>query len=104
VAVYFSIVRLASCDATGCLYYNSHSVVYDIDDGCCRYGIECLFRFYSYGLERRFRAELYSDFQTETIRDYENGLFHTCWSLLIYFQHHTFMGFKNSGRQTESLL
>lgn len=44
---------------------------------CCRYGIECLFRFYSYGLERRFRAELYSDFQLETIRDYENGLLHT---------------------------
>jgi len=41
---------------------------------CCRYGIECLFRFYSYGLERRFRAELYSDFQLETLHDYENGL------------------------------
>jgi len=39
----------------------------------CRYGLECLFRFYSYGLERRFRPELYSDFETETIRDYENG-------------------------------
>jgi len=28
-------------------------------------------------LERRFRAELYSDFESETIRDYENGPFRT---------------------------
>ena len=28
-----------------------------------RYGLECLFRFYSYGLERKFRPELYKDFQ-----------------------------------------
>lgn len=39
----------------------------------CRYGLECLFRFYSYGLEKRFRPDLYKDFQEETIRDYENG-------------------------------
>lgn len=38
-----------------------------------RYGLECLFRFYSYGLERKFRPQLYKDFQTETIRDYEIG-------------------------------
>ena len=50
---------------------------------CCRYGIECLFRFYSYGLERRFRAELYDDFESETIRDYENGLYRAvCYSNL----------------------
>ena len=33
-----------------------------------RYGIECLFRYYSYGLERKFRPELYKDFMTETIK------------------------------------
>lgn len=38
-----------------------------------RYGLECLFRYFSYGLERKFRPELYKDFQAETIRDYENG-------------------------------
>jgi len=38
-----------------------------------RYGLECLFRYYSYGLERKFRPELYKDFQAETIRDHENG-------------------------------
>ena len=34
----------------------------------CRYGLECLFRFYSYGLERKFRPELYKDFMIETIK------------------------------------
>lgn len=38
-----------------------------------RYGLECLFRFYSYGLEKKFRAQVYEDFQTETMRDYESG-------------------------------
>ena len=33
-----------------------------------RYGIECLFRYYSYGLERKFRPELYKDFMIETIK------------------------------------
>jgi len=52
-----------------------------------RYGLECLFRYFSYGLERRFRAELYADFQTETIRDYENGQLYGLekfWAFLKY--------------------
>ena len=40
---------------------------------CFRYGLECLFRFYSYGLEKKFRPEVYQDFQAETIADFENG-------------------------------
>jgi la-related protein 1 len=36
----------------------------------CRYGLECLFRFYSYGLEVKFRKEVYNDFQEETLRDF----------------------------------
>ena len=39
----------------------------------CRYGVECLFRYYSYGLEKRFRGDLFRDFQEDVIRDYENG-------------------------------
>ncbi|KAJ3117484.1 La ribonucleoprotein domain member 1B [Phlyctochytrium bullatum] len=35
-----------------------------------RYGIECLFRFYSYGLERRFRQDLFDDFMQLTREDY----------------------------------
>lgn len=38
-----------------------------------RYGLECLFRFYSYGLEKRFRLDLFKDFQEETLRDFEKG-------------------------------
>ena len=40
-----------------------------------RYGLECLFRFYSYGLERKFKTELFKDFQAETIRDHDLGTF-----------------------------
>lgn len=32
-----------------------------------RYGLECLFRFYSYGLERRYNRTLYKDFQVSVI-------------------------------------
>lgn len=39
-----------------------------------RYGLECLFRFYSYGLERKFRPDIFKDFQEETTKDYEAGL------------------------------
>lgn len=40
-----------------------------------RYGLECLFRFYSYGLEKHFRLNLFKDFQEEVIRDTDNGKF-----------------------------
>lgn len=32
------------------------------------YGLECLFRFYSYGLEKRWNAELYRDFEELTLK------------------------------------
>lgn len=38
-----------------------------------RYGLECLFRFYSYGLEKRFRKIIFDDFQELTLADYERG-------------------------------
>ncbi|CAF4582307.1 unnamed protein product, partial [Rotaria magnacalcarata] len=37
------------------------------------YGVECLFRFYTYGLENNFRQHVFEDFQQETLRDYEAG-------------------------------
>lgn len=43
-----------------------------------RYGIECLFRYYSYGLERKFKKDLYRDFEEEVLRDYRNGEFVSC--------------------------
>lgn len=38
-----------------------------------RYGLECLFRFYSYGLEKLFRPHLFEDFQDLTLSDYKKG-------------------------------
>ena len=35
----------------------------------CRYGLECLFRFFSYGLETKFRGAVYDEFQALTLRD-----------------------------------
>ena len=38
-----------------------------------RYGVECLFRYYSYGLEMKFRKEVFDDFQEQTLLDCKNG-------------------------------
>lgn len=32
--------------------------------------MECLFRFYSYGLEKSFSGDLYRDFEDLTLKDY----------------------------------
>lgn len=37
------------------------------------YGLECLFRFYSYGLENEFREEVYEDFEQLTLDCYSKG-------------------------------
>ena len=51
-----------------------------------RYGIECLFRYYSYGLERKFKKDLYRDFEEEVLRDYHNGEFvEKTWKRLTIF-------------------
>ena len=55
-----------------------------------RYGLECLFRFFSYGLEAKFRPELYKDFQTETLRDCEAGQLYGLekfWAFTKYYKH-----------------
>ena len=52
-----------------------------------RYGIECLFRFYSYGLEKKFRSEVYKDFQEDTLTDYHEGQLYGLekfWAFLRY--------------------
>ena len=54
-----------------------------------RYGLECLFRFYSYGLEKKFRPDLYRDFQTETLRDFESGQLYGLekfWAFMKYYR------------------
>ena len=55
-----------------------------------RYGLECLFRFYSYGLEAKFRPELYKDFQTETLKDCQVGQLYGLekfWAFTKYYKH-----------------
>jgi la-related protein 1 len=53
-----------------------------------RYGLECLFRFYSYGLEHKFKPELFLEFQHLSLDDYNKtniayGL-EKCWAFLDY--------------------
>lgn len=48
------------------------------------------FRFYSYGLENKFRPQLYEEFQQETIKDYQNGQLYGLekfWAFLKYYPH-----------------
>ena len=52
--------------------------------------MECLFRFFSYGLETKFRPELYKDFQTETLKDCEAGQLYGLekfWAFTKYYKH-----------------
>ena len=49
--------------------------------------MECLFRFYNYGPERKFRPAIYKEFQTETLRDYDEGQLYGLekfWAYLKY--------------------
>ena len=54
-----------------------------------RYGLECLFRFYSYGLEKKFRQDIYRDFEEETLSDYKSGNLYGLekfWAFHHYYQ------------------
>ena len=48
--------------------------------------MECLFRYYSYGLERKFRPNIFKDFQEETMKDYEAGEMHHLGNLNTFTQ------------------
>ena len=51
-----------------------------------------MFRFYSYGLEKHFRPQLYEDFQTETLSDVEDGQLYGLekfWAFLKYYKSST---------------
>ena len=54
-----------------------------------RYGLECLFRYYSYGLEKKFREDVFQDFQEETLKDHDNGYLYGLekfWAFLKYYK------------------
>jgi len=51
--------------------------------------LECLFRFYSYGLEKKFREDIFQDFQEETLRDHDSGYLYGLekfWAFLKYYK------------------
>jgi la-related protein 1 len=46
-----------------------------------------LFRFYSYGLEKKFRPDIFKEFEQETLKDYEDGQLYGLekfWAFLKY--------------------
>jgi len=52
-----------------------------------RYGLECLFRFFSYGLEKKFRKDLAQDFMEFTLIDCKDGYLYGLekfWAFLKY--------------------
>ncbi|KAK2093509.1 La ribonucleoprotein domain member 1 [Saguinus oedipus] len=52
-----------------------------------RYGLECLFRYCSYGLEKKFWLDIFKDFQEEMVKDYEAGQLYGLdkfWAFLKY--------------------
>lgn len=54
-----------------------------------RYGLECLFRFYSYGLEKKFREDVFRDFEEETLKDHDDGHLYGLekfWAFLKYYK------------------
>ena len=54
-----------------------------------RYGLECLFRFYSYGLEKKFREDVFRDFEEETLKDHDAGNLYGLekfWAFLKYYK------------------
>jgi la-related protein 1 len=88
--MYDQFRQLAIEDAIAGFRY--HIVIIELMIIFCifRYGIECLFRFYSYGLEKRMRPEIFLDFQTETIADVARGQLYGLekfWAFLKYYKH-----------------
>ena len=54
-----------------------------------RYGLECLFRYFSYGLEKKFRPEIYKDFRNEMLKDYETEQLYAMekfWAFMKYYR------------------
>ncbi len=73
---------------TGMLLWLSHDI-HMILYPTLRYGMECLFRFYSYGLENKFRINIFKDFEEQTIIDHKKGHLYGLekyWAFLHYYK------------------
>lgn len=51
-----------------------------------RYGLESLFRFYSYGLEKKFRPEIFKHFMQEVKSDVENKQLYGLEKLFVFMR------------------
>ncbi|CAF4184464.1 unnamed protein product, partial [Rotaria sordida] len=51
------------------------------------YGVECLFRFYTYDLEKHFRQHVFEDFQQETLCDHEAGQLYGLEKFLAFLKY-----------------
>ena len=70
-----------------------------------RYGLECLFRFYSYGLEKKFREDVFRDFEEETLKDHDAGHLYGLekfWAFLKYYKVKMFKAFNDMSIHGES--
>ena len=68
------------------LSHDSHMTLLNL---ILRYGMECLFRFYSYGLENKFRLDIFKDFEQQTLIDYKKGNLYGLekyWAFLHYYK------------------
>ena len=45
-----------------------HAIHNAYDFVLIRYGLECLFRYYGIGMEKKFKPELFNDFQHDTLK------------------------------------
>ena len=68
--MYEEFRTLALADAEVDKRFDSHLIKCSISHSLDSYGLECLFRFYSYGLEKHFNALLFGQFQDAVRRDF----------------------------------